>query len=152
MSFRYYPMYLKGNPQLRVYLPNFWMKLLQPKENDPKNLVTFKVPVQMTNWDIRNYLEKIYKVPVVGVRSEVKCGDIKPAPGAKYLIKGDDYRLAYISLPKDKEFNWPNLFPDKKIEEEETEFKKFKRALEIEHKKGKRQNWSRNRVPSWFGV
>ncbi len=26
-----YPLYRKGNPQLRVYLPNLWMKLVNPE-------------------------------------------------------------------------------------------------------------------------
>ena len=30
MSTRWYPIYQRGNPQLRVFLPNFWMKLVKP--------------------------------------------------------------------------------------------------------------------------
>ena len=29
MSSRWYPIYQRGNPQLRVFLPNFWMKMVK---------------------------------------------------------------------------------------------------------------------------
>ena len=38
-----YPLYWKGNPQLRVYMPQFWMKLLHPKRAVPDNIVNFQV-------------------------------------------------------------------------------------------------------------
>ena len=60
-----YPLYRRGNPQLRIFLPNFWMKLLNNEKNyikSPPNCVTFEVSPAMTSLDVRNYLEKIYKV------------------------------------------------------------------------------------------
>ena len=60
-----YPLYRRGNPQLRIYLPNFWMKLLNPEKSyvrAPPNCVTFEVSPAMTKLDVKNYLEKIYKV------------------------------------------------------------------------------------------
>ena len=60
-----YPLYRRGNPQLRIYLPNFWMKLLNPEKQfvrAPPNRVTFEVSPEMTKLDVKNYLEKIYKV------------------------------------------------------------------------------------------
>ena len=82
MSSRWYPIYQKGNPQLRVFLPNFWMKMVKPDYNQygastPSNkvIVIFKctklslklqaqfiVSSQMTKHDVKNYLEKIYQV------------------------------------------------------------------------------------------
>ena len=82
MSSRWYPIYQKGNPQLRVFLPNFWMKMVKPDYNQygastPSNKVTvifkctklslklqaqFIVSSQMTKHDVKNYLEKIYQV------------------------------------------------------------------------------------------
>lgn len=52
----------------------------------------------MTKWDVKNYLEKIYKIPVVTVKTHVKCGDIKKAKGNNYLIKEDDYKVAIVDL------------------------------------------------------
>ena len=53
----------------------------------------------MTKYDIKNYLEKIYKIPVVNVETRVKCGPFKSSNSKKkYLIKGDDYREAIVDL------------------------------------------------------
>jgi len=41
-----YPMYFKGNPQLRIFLPLFWMKMMKSKENLPKDTVKFEVHMQ----------------------------------------------------------------------------------------------------------
>lgn len=44
-----YPIFCRGNPQLRVFLPNFTMTLLKPFEgySQPPNAVNFKVPTQV---------------------------------------------------------------------------------------------------------
>lgn len=120
MSTRWYPRYVRGNPQLRVFLPDFWMKLKKPDIPLPPNKVLFHVPVQMTNHDIKNYLEKIYKIPVMYVKSRVVCGEIKKAKALPYLIKDDDYREAIIDLPKHVKFEYPDLYgvEREKIEDE----------------------------------
>ena len=70
MSTRWYPIYQRGNPQLRVFLPNFWMKLVKlDKIEAPSNKVHFIVSQEMTRYDVKNYLEKIYKVPVDSVKT-----------------------------------------------------------------------------------
>jgi large subunit ribosomal protein L23 len=71
-----YPLYQKGNPQLRVFLPNFWMKLVRPPaENHQKNRVMFHVSMGMSRLDVKNYMENIYSVPVVDVRTFIKQGN-----------------------------------------------------------------------------
>ena len=71
MSSRWYPIYSKGNPQLRVFLPNFWMKMVENKNvKRPPNAITFQVSPAMTQLDVKNYLEKIYKVPVLDVKTK----------------------------------------------------------------------------------
>lgn len=52
------------------------MKLVRPEEKQPKNVVQFIVPTGMTNYDIRNYLEKIYKINIINVESEIENGNI----------------------------------------------------------------------------
>jgi large subunit ribosomal protein L23 len=69
-----YPLYQRGNPQQRIFLPNFWLKLVRPENKQPSNIVKFIVSLQMTKHDIKNYLEKIYKIPVVDVRTVVTMG------------------------------------------------------------------------------
>lgn len=73
-----YPIYKKGNPQRRIFLPNFWMKLVRPLYKQPTNIVQFITPTEMTDYDIKNYLEKIYKVPVAEIRSEIVEGIYNP--------------------------------------------------------------------------
>ncbi len=41
-----YPVYWKGNPQLRVYTPLFWMKLVKPNRDLPPEFVSFQVHPQ----------------------------------------------------------------------------------------------------------
>lgn len=67
-------MYQKGNPQLRIFLPNFWMKIVRPKEPIPPNMVLFQTSIEMTEHDVKNYLTKIYNVPVVDVKLTIKDG------------------------------------------------------------------------------
>jgi hypothetical protein len=47
MSNRWYPLYQRGSPQLRVFLPNFWLKLVRPEHKQPENVVTFEVSMEM---------------------------------------------------------------------------------------------------------
>ncbi|GFO33387.1 hypothetical protein PoB_005989200 [Plakobranchus ocellatus] len=42
-----YPVYWKGDPQLRVFMPQFWMKLIKPDYDIPKNQVHFEVHPQV---------------------------------------------------------------------------------------------------------
>lgn len=98
MSTRWYPIYQRGNPQLRVFLPNFWMKLIRPEEEQPKNVVTFSVSMEMTKFDVKNYLTKIYKLPVVDVRTRIALGEMKRDQAYGYVTKGDDIKIAYVTM------------------------------------------------------
>ena len=49
MSSRWYPIYQRGNPQLRVFLPNFWMKLVKPTAVFGKATVPDNKVVQIQN-------------------------------------------------------------------------------------------------------
>ena len=69
-----YPLYKRGNPQLRIFLPNFWLKLIRTTEPQPPNIVQFMVSMEMTTHDIKNYLEKIYKIPVMCVSTRIQMG------------------------------------------------------------------------------
>ncbi|XP_054160090.1 39S ribosomal protein L23, mitochondrial-like [Oppia nitens] len=156
MSSRWYPRYVLGNPQLRVFLPDFWMILKKPLDPLPANQVQFKIPVFMTKWDVKNYLEKIYKIPVIDVRTHVMCGDIKKAKTTQkpYLIKEDDYKLATVDLPKDMIFKFPELFPKEKINETKKDMTDAEKEVEFGklREKRKRYNNKRDNVPDWFGI
>jgi large subunit ribosomal protein L23 len=92
-----YPLYQRGNPQLRVFLPNFYMKIIKPKHEQPPHTVAFNVSMEMTRNDVKNYLEKIYKIPVVAIRIHIEQGEFKKSTKG-YVIKEDDSKIAYVDL------------------------------------------------------
>lgn len=100
MSTRWYPIYKRGNPQLRVFMTNFWMRLVrnEQKPTPPPNVVTFHCSMEMTHHDIKNYLTKIYNIPIVDVRTEVRLGEFYQVPIKKYVNKKNDYRVAIVTM------------------------------------------------------
>lgn len=52
----------------------------------------------MTKYDIKNYLEKIYNIPVVDVRTRIAMGKFRRDVGKGYVIKDDDIKSAYVVL------------------------------------------------------
>lgn len=50
------------------------MKVVKPTEEVPPNVVHFHVSNEMTEYDVRNYLKKIYNLPVVSAKVEMKNG------------------------------------------------------------------------------
>lgn len=74
------------------------MKLIKNEHKIPKNVVTFHVAMQMTRIDIKNYLEKIYKVPVVKVDTRIKLGQIKKSQLTGVMERKDDEKIAYVHL------------------------------------------------------
>lgn len=92
-----YPIYQRGNPQLRVFLPNFWLKLVPSEKTQPKNVVKFHCSIQMTRYDVQNYLEKIYNVKIVDVRTRIKLGEFSKARN-RFVVKADDIKVAYAVL------------------------------------------------------
>ncbi|XP_053612122.1 large ribosomal subunit protein uL23m [Plodia interpunctella] len=150
MSTRWYPIYQRGNPQLRVFLPNFWMKLVRPRPKQQPNMVQFQCSMEMTKTDIKNYLEKIYKVPVIEVRTKILLGRFRRDYGKGYIVKDDDEKHAFVTLPKSMQFEFPNIFENAKDEEEES-----MKSLD-EAKKSYKNYIDRNKdrpdVPSWFSI
>ena len=51
----------------------------------------------MTKYDIKNYLEKIYKVPVAGVKTVNKMGQTYNNAYKGYLVKDEDYKIAFVN-------------------------------------------------------
>ena len=159
MSTRWYPIYQRGNPQLRIFLPNFWMKLVKESKDikTPPNHLKFIVSNQMTKYDVKQYLEKIYKIPVMTVNTKIYGGltwqnnyaKLSKVPGKLY--KDDDYKLAYVTLPKDFQFEFPDV-----TEKPESDKKQEKQA-ETEVNQAKKQfkkfsRGTRKGIPSFFGL
>ncbi|XP_049779977.1 probable 39S ribosomal protein L23, mitochondrial [Schistocerca cancellata] len=147
MSTRWYPLYQRGNPQLRIFLPNFWLKLVRPSVSQPPNVVEFIVSTEMTRIDIKNYLEKIYNVPVVNVRTRIAMGKTHQDKLKGYITKDDDYKVAYVTLPREHAFKFPDIFP--KMDREEKDKKSLEEAKEG-YKKYIERSKDRPGAPGWF--
>ena len=57
-----------------MFLPDFWMKLVKPSHTLLPNQVQFVVSSQMTKLDVKQYLEKIYNLPVIHVSTYNRMG------------------------------------------------------------------------------
>ncbi|XP_074129671.1 large ribosomal subunit protein uL23m isoform X1 [Sminthopsis crassicaudata] len=67
-----YPLYQAGNPQLRIFRTNFFIQLVRPGRVQPEDTVQFRIPMEMTRVDLKNYLQSIYNVPVAAVRTRIQ--------------------------------------------------------------------------------
>lgn len=54
--------------------------------------------MEMTKHDIKNYLEKIYNVPTVDVRTRITLGKFRKDAGKGYVVKDDDIKYAFVTL------------------------------------------------------
>lgn len=144
MSTRFYPRYLKGNPQLRIFLPDWKMILIKPKTKMPENIISFKVDPRMTDWDVKNYLEKIYKIDVASVKSNIHSGELYRTKTG--LAKKEDYRISHVSLPIGQRFTWPDLFPRHKEKEDQKNMELVKKEIIKEGPKGPQAP----NAPHWF--
>uniref|UniRef100_A0A6I8P2T1 Large ribosomal subunit protein uL23m n=1 Tax=Ornithorhynchus anatinus TaxID=9258 RepID=A0A6I8P2T1_ORNAN len=108
-----YPLYQRGNPQLRVFRTNFFVQLVRPGQEQPEDTVQFRIPMTMTRIDLRNYLQSIYKVPVATVRTRIQFGSNKKKDHKNRRVKQPDYKVAYVQLAHGQTFTFPDLFPKK---------------------------------------
>lgn len=83
---------------MRIFLPNFWMKLVRSPPNQHPNIVQFHCSMEMTKYDVKNYLEKIYNIPVVDVKTRIAMGKFRKDVGKGYIVKDDDIKHAYVTL------------------------------------------------------
>ena len=117
-----------GDPRPRIFLPDFWIKLVEtPKKGHqqlPKNAAAFEVDPRMSKLDVREYLEKIYKLPVREVRTMNVMGEItwdnpKDRIKRRALWKEEDKKVAFVFFRKDFVAEFPDLFEEMKDEEVE---------------------------------
>lgn len=74
------------------------MKIVRPQAKQLPNVVQFHCSMEMTKFDIKNYLEKIYNIPVVDVRTRISLGKFRRDIGKGYVVKDDDVKSAYVVL------------------------------------------------------
>ena len=158
MSTRWYPIYRRGFPQRRVFLPNFWMRVVDPSAEGvdkitPKNQVTFEVSPEMTKHDVKNYLQQIYKVDVMDVALHIKSGKTYEHKTFGFLYKDDDVKLAFVALPKDQIFEFPDIVKvderEKQMDQGKNDLKEAEKAFQ---KATKSNKWDRKGIPSFFGI
>ncbi|XP_037697175.1 39S ribosomal protein L23, mitochondrial isoform X2 [Choloepus didactylus] len=144
-----YPLYQLGNPQLRVFRTNFFIRLVRPGTAQPEDTVQFQVPMEMTRVDVRNYLQSIYGVPVAAVRTRVQHGSSRRRDHRNVRLKRPDSKVAYVQLAHGQTFAFPDLFPEKgpsaggSVEDVQA------KLLEDERQ---RPDPRRPGIPSWFGL
>uniref|UniRef100_A0A671XJQ3 Large ribosomal subunit protein uL23m n=1 Tax=Sparus aurata TaxID=8175 RepID=A0A671XJQ3_SPAAU len=97
-----YPLYQLGNPQLRIFRPNWFLTLVRPGKEQPPDTAQFRIPMEMTKCDVKNYLEKIYNVPVGAVRTRIQFGSNKKRNHLSQKVKQPDYKVAYVQLMREE--------------------------------------------------
>ncbi|XP_060033314.1 large ribosomal subunit protein uL23m [Erinaceus europaeus] len=141
-----YPLYQLGNPQLRVFRTNFFVQLVRPGHPQPLDTVQFRIPLEMTRVDVRNYLERIYNVPVAAVRTRVQHGSGRKRDHRNVRVKKPDYKVAYVQLAHGQTFTFPDLFPERPA----AEGADVQEQLLQERRRREQHDPRRGGVPQWF--
>ena len=107
----------------------------------------------MTECDVRNYLEKIYKLPVASIRSAIHAGEMPVGKGSAYLVKKYDYRLCHVHLPIGQSFKHPgeDLFAPDGQSADVTDLKQGLDHVETMRKAFRKKTWKGGRdMPTWW--
>ncbi|MES1904362.1 MAG: 54S ribosomal protein L23, mitochondrial [Paramarteilia canceri] len=94
----------------------------------------------MTKYDIKEYLEAIYGIPILKISTQIFRGNLRLQYGdqKKRDIQEPDYKIAWIQLPEGYSFKFPSI-------EEEIEEK-------LKNIEQERQDNDRKQSKNWFGV
>ncbi|CAF0846608.1 unnamed protein product [Brachionus calyciflorus] len=114
------PLWNPGNPRHKIFLPLYWLRIVEHEKTLPKDFVKFECHWQMTKNDVKQYLEKLYEIPVLDVHVEIKKGEYMEHPKRPMLLSPpmEDRKFVYVQL-KDGEFTFPDIFGEKNPSEEE---------------------------------
>ncbi|XP_025307640.1 large ribosomal subunit protein uL23m isoform X2 [Canis lupus baileyi] len=148
----WYPLYQLGNPQLRIFRTNFFIQLVRPGTAQPEDTVQFRIPMEMTRVDLRNYLERIYNVPVAAVRTRVQHGSNRKRDYRNVRVKKPDYKVAYVQLAHGQTFTFPDLFPEKKSPDGSPGDDDIRDQLLEDQRRRQTRDPRRGGVPDWFGL
>jgi large subunit ribosomal protein L23 len=119
----------------------------------PENVVQFACSMEMTKYDVKNYLEKIYNIKVMDVRTRIAMGKTKRDQVVGYVTKEDDTKLAYVTLEKDQKFVFPDLFPsDAEAKEKRRDDAKALDQAKQGFKNYLDRNKGRPGTPGWFSI
>jgi len=156
MTSRIARLWQPGNPQIRVFLPDFWMRLVETPSTGPrrlmKNCACFEVDPRMNEHDIRQYLEKIYQLPVRDVRTQMIDGEIQwdlplDRRNRRALWKKSNKKKALVFFRRDVQWTFPDLFT---TDQEQVELERAKANQERTNAQDVRSKIGRNAVAEWF--
>ena len=141
------PLWYPGNPTHKIFLPLYWMKMVQHRKELPNDFVKFECHWQMTANDVKQYMEKLYNVPILDVRIEIERGKYMRHPNRPGALSPPlpDQKYAYVQL-KGATFKYPDIFKDKKEDKVEQELKTMKNMAN----KDKNKNLQRLDIGGWF--
>ncbi|XP_075423022.1 large ribosomal subunit protein uL23m isoform X2 [Ascaphus truei] len=147
-----YPLYQLGNPQLRVFRTNFNMTLVRPGKEQPPDTVQFRISMEMTKFDVQNYLQRIYSVPVSAVRTRIQYCTNRKRNHLNQRVKRPDYKVAYVQLGQGQTFQFPDLFPEKEDTPEPGSFEDVQREFMEKEQQRQRGDPRRGGLNDWFGL
>uniref|UniRef100_A0A3B3W1Z6 Large ribosomal subunit protein uL23m n=1 Tax=Poecilia latipinna TaxID=48699 RepID=A0A3B3W1Z6_9TELE len=147
-----YPLYQLGNPQLRIFRPSWFLTLVRPGKEQPPDTVQFRIPMDMTKYDVKNYLEKIYNVPVGVVRTRIQFGSNKKRNHLNQRVKKPDYKVAYVQLAQSQTFTFPDIFPEKDRTLKEGSMEEMQEKFMEDEKQRQKSDPRRGGVTEWFGL
>lgn len=109
----------------------------------------------MTENDVRNYLEKIYKLKVCNIRSAIHAGEMPMGRTSQYLVKKYDYRLCHVSLPVGTTFTHPkeDLFLVEGKAPDATAMETAMKDVDKVKQKFRDTTWKSGRhLPTWWSA
>lgn len=102
---------------------------------------------------MKNYLTKIYKLPVMEIRSRIAAGKTVRDRTAGYVKKLDEEKIVYVTLPKDVKFTYPDVYPsDGEASKQRRDDEKALDSSKDMHKKFLERSSKRRGVPGWFTI
>uniref|UniRef100_A0A8D0CDM2 Large ribosomal subunit protein uL23m n=1 Tax=Salvator merianae TaxID=96440 RepID=A0A8D0CDM2_SALMN len=146
-----YPLYQHGNPQLRVFRTDYFVKLMRPYAPQPEDTVQFQIPIEMTKVEFKDYLENIYKVPVAAIRTRIQFGQTKKDHKNR-TVKTPDYKIAYVQLAAGQTFQFPDLYPEKEETIEPGSFEDIQKKFMENERQKQKDDPRQGGVPRWFGL
>lgn len=142
------PLWYPGNPRHKVFLPQYWLKMVQHDKTLPSDFVKFECHWQMSANDVSEYLKKLYNIPALDVRVEIKKGEYQEHPRRANLLSPplDDRKFVYVQL-REGEFKFPDVYEEKNPGEED---KSQAKAMSSMKNREKNKTLDRMDIGGWF--
>lgn len=141
------PLWYPGDLPNMIFLPLYWLKLVQHKTELPKDLVKFECHWQMTKNDVKEYIEKLYKIEVIDVRINIVKGKYIKHPAKPNSLSPpmEDQKFAFVQL-KNVKFTFPTIINEQIINNDELEKNKIQNIQNLD----KNKHIKRFDLGGWF--